>query len=178
MDIKKLIAGFLEEPLTGVCVVAFLATVAALIVSTKYLRNLLPRSRSICRTSEIETITEEDATSAKKSSPSAGNVTDNGDDELEGNEDKETSESTPVLSPRYPDPVDYCEHIQGEIKRVQQKVATKSIAESLTEEQLMEEREIQRRQLADIFRLMQEQQDRFGIGTMDDMQEQMKLYAV
>ena len=88
------------------------------------------------------------------------------------------ADSLPALSPRYPDPVDYCEHIQGEIKRVQQKVATKSIAETLTEDQLREEREIQRQQLADIFRLMQEQQDRFGIGTMDDMQEQMRLYAV
>ena len=61
---------------------------------------------------------------------------------------------------------------------MQQKVANKSIAETLTEDQLKEEREIQRQQLADIFRLMQEQQDRFGIGTMDDMQEQMKLYSV
>ncbi|KAI8794702.1 matrix-remodeling-associated protein 7 [Biomphalaria glabrata] len=100
------------------------------------------------------------------------------DDTLTEARHKRFSQEQTTCSPRYPDPVDYCEHIQGEIKRVQQTVATRSIAKRLTEEQLKEEREVQRKQLAEIFRLMQEQQDRFGIGSMDDMQEQMKLYAV
>ncbi|KAH9514470.1 hypothetical protein Btru_025335 [Bulinus truncatus] len=96
----------------------------------------------------------------------------------EKSDDKNIKLTEKTCSPRYPDPVDYCEHIQGEIKRVQQSVATKSIAKHLTEDQLKEEREVQRRQLEEIFKLMQEQQDRFGIGTMDDMQEQLKLYAM
>lgn len=82
------------------------------------------------------------------------------------------------ISPRYPDPVDYCEHIQGEIKRVKHKVASQTIASQLTDEQLNQERELQRQQLAEIFTLMQEQQDKFGMSSMDDMQDQMKLYAV
>ncbi|CAG5126505.1 unnamed protein product [Candidula unifasciata] len=113
---------------------------------------------------------------------SAGN--DGDDAELSDGQDTQGEESRPaeitgqMSSPRYQDPLEYCEHIQGEFKRVQQSVATKTIEKSLTEQQLMEEKEIQRKQLAEIFRLMQEQEERFGIGSMDDMKEQMKLYAL
>ena len=38
------------------------------------------------------------------------------------------------------------------------------------------EKEIQREQLANIFKLMNVQKDKFGVESMDDMDSQMKLY--
>lgn len=52
----------------------------------------------------------------------------------------------------------------------------KKIEEDMTEEQKANEREIQRQQMEAIFKLMEDQEEKFGVGTMDDMQEQMKLY--
>lgn len=152
-------------------IIAAIATIAALFLSSKYALKFFCRSGT--GTSSREEI-ECDETNLKDFAESQSDHPNDGD----GEKVEKEEDAVPSLSPRYPDPVDYCEHIQGEIKRVQQKVATKSIAKTLTEDQLQEEKEIQRQQLAEIFRLMQEQQDRFGIGTMDDMQEQMKLYAV
>ena len=75
------------------------------------------------------------------------------------------------------DPVYYCEHIQGEIKKVKQDVTTRKICEGLSPEQIAEERQRQQEQLAEIFKLMQERQEQFGISSMDEMQAQMRLYA-
>jgi len=47
----------------------------------------------------------------------------------------------------------------------------------LTRQQLEEEREIQRRQLEDIFRLMEENKEKFGVNDVNDVQDQMKLYV-
>jgi len=74
------------------------------------------------------------------------------------------------------DPVSYCEHIQGEVKRVKQKLATKRIQETLTQEQIDEEKKVQQQQLEAIFKLMQEQSEKFGLTSMDDVQDQMSLY--
>ncbi|BFZ03181.1 hypothetical protein BsWGS_06219 [Bradybaena similaris] len=111
-------------------------------------------------------------------SATAGNDGDATDLTADDGEDRPEEITGKISSPRYTDPVEYCEHIQGEFKRVQQSVATRTIEKSLTEQQLQEEREVQRRQLGEIFRLMQQQEERFGIGSMDDMQEQLKLYAL
>ncbi|XP_059155522.1 uncharacterized protein LOC131940751 [Physella acuta] len=163
----------LNEQYSYVCIVAVIITIIALVVSTKYaLKNFL-RTRSGKLSQKMSEI--------PVSSPSTADDLDQDsiDNDLDG--DKKMTTSTGhniVCSERYPDPVDFCEHIQGEIKRVQQSVATKSIAKNLTEEQLEEERKVQQKQLAEIYKLMQEQQDRFGIGSMEDMQEQMRLYAV
>ncbi|KAL8565551.1 hypothetical protein ACOMHN_049527 [Nucella lapillus] len=75
------------------------------------------------------------------------------------------------------DPVYYCEHIQGEIKKVKQGVATRKICESLSSDQIAEEKRRQQDQLAEIFKLMQQQEEKFGISSMEEMQEQMGLYA-
>ena len=53
----------------------------------------------------------------------------------------------------------------------------KKIEEEMSEDQKQNEREIQRQQLEAIFKLMAEQEEKFGINNMDDMQEQMKLYT-
>ncbi|OWF47980.1 uncharacterized protein LOC110453664 [Mizuhopecten yessoensis] len=75
------------------------------------------------------------------------------------------------------DPVEYCEHIQSEVKKAKQRVTTKKIVEELTPEQVQNEREIQHQQLQNIFRLMQTQSDKFGVNSIDEVQQQMKLYA-
>ncbi|KAL3876047.1 hypothetical protein ACJMK2_033932 [Sinanodonta woodiana] len=75
------------------------------------------------------------------------------------------------------DPVEYCEHIQSEVKKAQLRVTNKKLEQNLTVEQLKDEREIQRKQLEEIFKLIKDQNDKFGISSIDDIQEQMKLYA-
>ena len=57
-------------------------------------------------------------------------------------------------------------------------VAMKKIEEEMTQDQKENERAIQREQLEAIFKLMAEQEDKFGINSMDDMQDQMKLYTM
>lgn len=169
------ILSFVASNISIVYAIAIVVTILALAISTRYsLRNLFN-----IRTPSVDEAASE--TSEARGREEACDATGNdGDDEAEEDEvEVEGSQFTgKPLSPRYPDPVDYCEHIQGEIKRVKQKVASKTIESELTDDQLNQEREIQRQQLAEIFSLMQEQQERFGINTMDDMQEQMKLYAV
>jgi len=75
------------------------------------------------------------------------------------------------------DPIEFCNHIPSEIRKTTQKVAMKKIEEEMSEDQKQNEREIQRQQLEAIFKLMAEQEEKFGINNMDDMQEQMKLYT-
>ncbi len=75
------------------------------------------------------------------------------------------------------DPVEFCEHIPGEVKRVKAKIAQKKLEEEMTEEQKLNEREVQREQLKSIFNLLKEQEDKFGIGSVDQMEQQMKMYV-
>lgn len=74
------------------------------------------------------------------------------------------------------DPVEYCNHIQREVKKARQRVALQKIESEMSSEQRHREREIQRQQLENIFKLMEDQKERFGVGSVDDVQEQMKLY--
>lgn len=50
------------------------------------------------------------------------------------------------------------------------------IEAEMTEEQKEEERQAQRRQLEEIFKLMENNKDEFGLSSVDEIQEQMKLY--
>ena len=75
------------------------------------------------------------------------------------------------------DPVEYCTHIQSQIKQTQHRLTQDKIMSKLTRQQLEEEREIQRRQLEDIFRLMEENKEKFGVNDVDDVRDQMKLYV-
>eukprot|EP00112_Aurelia_sp_Birch-Aquarium-sp1_P017776 Seg416.8 transcript_id=Seg416.8/GoldUCD/mRNA.D3Y31 product="DNA methyltransferase 1" protein_id=Seg416.8/GoldUCD/D3Y31 len=51
-------------------------------------------------------------------------------------------------------------------------------SEDMTEEEKEEEKRIQQQQLQDIFKLVQSSQTQCGINSLEDMEEQMKLYAV
>jgi uncharacterized membrane protein YccC len=75
------------------------------------------------------------------------------------------------------DPVDYCSHIQRQVKKTRQRIAQQKIEATMTREQRDEEREVQRKQLEEIFRLMEEQKEKFGIKDADDVKEQLKLYV-
>ncbi|KAJ7371142.1 Ubiquitin carboxyl-terminal hydrolase 31 [Desmophyllum pertusum] len=48
----------------------------------------------------------------------------------------------------------------------------------MTQEELDQEREMQRKQLEEIFKLLETDTDKFGVTSMDDLQAQMKLYTV
>lgn len=74
------------------------------------------------------------------------------------------------------DPVEFCGHIQHEIKKTKQRVAMEKIGSGLTQEQRELEREIQRQQLDEIFHMMEEQKDKFGMSSVDDVHQQMSLY--
>ncbi|XP_072044057.1 uncharacterized protein [Amphiura filiformis] len=50
------------------------------------------------------------------------------------------------------------------------------VAKTLSQEQLEEEAKVRQNQLAAIFKLMEENKDRFGVDSMTDVQEQYKLY--
>ena len=75
------------------------------------------------------------------------------------------------------DPVEYCSHIQSEMKKAQRKATAKIVQEDMTDDDRERERQVQREQLEAIFKLMQKQQEEnYGIGSLDDVQNQAKLY--
>lgn len=110
-----------------------------------------------------------------KTSPGEKTIGENTDEEVEDNETER-----PVMeggdAPEI-DPMQYCEHIQSEVKKAKIRVAEKRIGETMTPEQIAEEKELQRKQLEEIFRLMQEQNEKFGVSSVEDIQNQMKLYV-
>lgn len=61
----------------------------------------------------------------------------------------------------------------GHIKRLEQE----KLILQLTEEEMKEEENARRSQLAEIFALMEEQKDKFGINSVTEMQKQMRLYV-
>ncbi|XP_052268313.1 matrix-remodeling-associated protein 7-like, partial [Dreissena polymorpha] len=74
------------------------------------------------------------------------------------------------------DPKQYCEHIQSEVKKARQRATEKKLTENLTAEDIEREREVKRKQIEDIFKLMEQHGDKFGNSTQDDLQQQMRLY--
>ena len=75
------------------------------------------------------------------------------------------------------DPVQYCEHIQSEVKKAKHRVAEREVKQNMSADEMKAERELQRRQLEEIFKLMQQNNDKFGVSSMEDVKQQMKLYA-
>ena len=70
----------------------------------------------------------------------------------------------------------YAEHIPSEIKKAKQRLINKEIEANMTREERDKEHDIQRKQLEAIYKLLQQQEDKFGMNNMDDMSEQMKYY--
>lgn len=76
-----------------------------------------------------------------------------------------------------PDPVQYYHHIPSEVKKARQRAAIKNIKSQLTQEELEEEKAIQKKQLQEMFDLMKSQGDKFGL-TDSEMEKQMQLYSI
>ncbi|KAK7080659.1 hypothetical protein SK128_012962 [Halocaridina rubra] len=62
-------------------------------------------------------------------------------------------------------------------KTAERRALEKEMEVQMTLEQKREEREAQSQQLEAIFRMMQEQEDKFGKTSIGDIQDQMKLYS-
>lgn len=56
------------------------------------------------------------------------------------------------------------------------RIAEMVIKAGMSDEQVQQEKQTQKEQLKEIFRLMQQQADKFGSVTITDVEEQMKLY--
>jgi len=74
------------------------------------------------------------------------------------------------------DPMKFCSHIQGQIKQTKHRIAQQKIEASMSAEERDKERDIQHRQLEEIFRVMEEQKETFGVNDVSDVQEQLKMY--
>ncbi|CAH3153027.1 unnamed protein product, partial [Porites evermanni] len=57
------------------------------------------------------------------------------------------------------------------------RLGIKEIESQMTTEELAEEKETQKKQLEEIFKLLETDKDKYGVTTMDDLQAQMKLYT-
>ncbi|XP_064083926.1 matrix-remodeling-associated protein 7-like isoform X2 [Macrobrachium nipponense] len=64
-----------------------------------------------------------------------------------------------------------------DLKNAQRRALERSMENQLTAEQREAEREAQSQQLAAIFKMMQEQEEKFGKTSIDDIKDQMKLYC-
>jgi len=80
------------------------------------------------------------------------------------------------LSGKEIDALEFCGHIPSEIKKAKVKATQKKIEQEMTAEQKEEERRLQREQLKAIFDMMADQKEKFGVGSVDDINEQMRLY--
>ncbi|KAG7157706.1 matrix-remodeling-associated protein 7-like isoform X2 [Homarus americanus] len=67
--------------------------------------------------------------------------------------------------------------LTGEVKKVERRALERTVESQMTDEQRQAEREAQTEQLAAIFKMMQDQEDKFGQTTIDDIKDQMKLYC-
>ncbi|KAJ1522705.1 hypothetical protein ONE63_001866 [Megalurothrips usitatus] len=66
--------------------------------------------------------------------------------------------------------------VMKHIKSARQSAIEKQLSAGLSEEQLLKERETQASQLAAIYKLLKEKEDQFQITSMDELQDQLKLY--
>ena len=80
------------------------------------------------------------------------------------------------VSENRPDPMRFCSHIQGQIKKTQHRITQQKVEETMTHEERSKERDIQRQQLEEIFRMMEEHKEKFGVNDVSDVQEQLKMY--
>lgn len=67
-------------------------------------------------------------------------------------------------------------HLPGQLKSVKLRKATKQVEEGLTDEQKQEEAQVRSQQLESILTLMRQQEEKFGNSSMEDIEEQLKLY--
>lgn len=76
------------------------------------------------------------------------------------------------------DPVEIndSESILSQIKMSRHKAIAEELSSGLTEEQLQQEKETEKKQLEAIFQLLKEQQDKFNVNSMEELKDQLRLY--
>ncbi|KAI5720856.1 hypothetical protein M8J77_012534 [Diaphorina citri] len=70
------------------------------------------------------------------------------------------------------------ESIGPKLKLGQSKTIVDQLKSHLTEEELANEKRIESQQLEEIFKLMKNQEDKFHLGSKQDIQDQLKLYGL
>ncbi|XP_035695999.1 cilia- and flagella-associated protein 251-like [Branchiostoma floridae] len=100
-------------------------------------------------------------------------VTQNGEDPENGGNAEGKNNSSPA-----PENDDDVKKVKEEIyeEALPQRKVYKEAERCMTDEDRAAERRIQQEQLAAIFKLMQDNEDKFGVQSYDDVEEQMKLY--
>uniref|UniRef100_A0AC34Q5Y3 Uncharacterized protein n=1 Tax=Panagrolaimus sp. JU765 TaxID=591449 RepID=A0AC34Q5Y3_9BILA len=68
--------------------------------------------------------------------------------------------------------------LHGKLATAQLRAKTQKIENEMTAEEREQERIIRNEQLAKIFAMMEQQTEKFGIQSEDDLKEQLKLYSV
>ncbi|KAE9551670.1 hypothetical protein FO519_005110 [Halicephalobus sp. NKZ332] len=68
--------------------------------------------------------------------------------------------------------------LHGKLATAQLRAKTQKIESGMTDEEREHERKTRNEQLAKIFSMMEQQSEKFGIQSEDDLQEQMKLYSL
>lgn len=73
--------------------------------------------------------------------------------------------------------LEFNHYLPENVEKVQRRPSEKTIETQLSAEQIMAERKAQSEQLAAIFKMMQDQEEKFGETTIDEIKDQMKLYC-
>jgi len=68
--------------------------------------------------------------------------------------------------------------LHGKLATAQLRAKTQKIESGMTDEEREQERKTRNEQLAKIFAMMEQQSEKFGIQSEDDLKEQMKLYSL
>ncbi|XP_047498576.1 matrix-remodeling-associated protein 7-like [Penaeus chinensis] len=73
--------------------------------------------------------------------------------------------------------LDIAHQAPSDVKKAQRRALERNIETHMSDEQRLAEREAQSQQLAAIFKMMKEQEEKFGETTIDEIKDQMKLYC-
>lgn len=91
------------------------------------------------------------------------------------NNDETTTEDVAANKEENDDVSDDVENIIASYKNTK-KVTIDQLAAELTDDQLEEEKEAERAQLAAILELLKQQEDKFQVGSMEELEGQLRLY--
>ncbi|XP_077289105.1 uncharacterized protein LOC143913285 [Arctopsyche grandis] len=76
----------------------------------------------------------------------------------------------------YPEDVESPEALQSRMKMARHQAIINHLSKNMTEEQLMEEKKIEKAQLTAILNLLKEQKDMFQVSDMQQVEQQLSLY--
>nr|CAD7393981.1 unnamed protein product [Timema cristinae] len=66
--------------------------------------------------------------------------------------------------------------ILTQLKIARQEAIVQQLSAGMTEEQLEEEKEMEKQQLEAILQLLRQQEEKFQVGSMEELQDQLRLY--